>query len=674
MIKKLFTLKLLLFYLVGQSQAILTYVGNSALVTIQPNTLVYNGGGLQTAGSAVVNNSGNIMINATSADGLTIAGTSAVNLKYNPAGTTEYGQLYIAGIPQSAITGKVNKEYRSDYQNGVTGRQQTGLPFYNFTIQDLLNTFGTGQINFTNGALNSAGRFNISSIFKWNNFNSKFDQIYVNPNNATVIGSPMTYYILPRRNASGTYFWNPTSTSAADLKVFSGNPASDNAITSTNYIFPLSGQQAVNFGYNGSARNTYGEAYRTYLDDPFSSKTPNWLADYGRNLYQLANPFLTNIDLKFIGTSEVANVSDGNNITNLVGIAYYGNAQINWSLGLGTTFNGIAIIASASNGVFQAGDVSANKLIIKPMGEFMIKLSSAAPQTLDLTKTRRFKFISRADGVDNTVTAAKGSSEDEGGTDIPADKIVKQVAVVMYDLDGFEIDRTYYAISPSAITGYDPLNTNLQAYSTANPYDTTLETNSVAERKIFTKEEVLNGGEDINYTDKLYINEANEIGFKTKEIPLFINYEEQPYQLKFEVYEKGERVPEGLSNGNSFYLKNPQGQIIKIVDGDSISMNGSQSLGLFYEKPESGTLGTGNISSSQTIIAKKDSQWVVRFAKNWKNATVEVYSAAGQLLNSKSNISTISDYSIPFNYQTKSVFLVKATSDKGEVVIKKIVN
>lgn len=670
MIKKIFTLKLLLFYLIGYSQAILTYVGNSALVTIQTNTLVYNGGGLQTAGTAIVNNSGNIMINGTTADGLTIAGTSSLNLKYNPALTTEYGQLYIAGIPQTAITGKVNKEYRSDYQNGTTGRQQTGLPFYNFTIQDLINTFGTGQINFTDGSRNGRNQFN--SIFKWNNFNSKFDQIYVNPNNATVVGTPMTYYILPRRSAAGTYFWNPISTSAADLKVFTGNPVSDNSVTSTNYIFNLSGQQAVNFGYNGSLRNTYGETYRSYLDDPFSSKTPSWSTDYGRNLYQLANPFLTNIDLKFIATNETGNASDGNYIPNLVGIAYYGTGQVNWQFGQGTTY-GTAIIALTSGGAFQAGDISANRLIIKPLGEFMVKLNSNVAQTLDLSKTRRFKFTSRADGIDYNVTSAKNSLEDEGN-DIPADKIVKQVAVVMYDLDGFEIDRTYYAISPSAVTGYDPLNTSLQAYSTFNSENATLESNSAPERKIFTKEEIQNGGEDINYTDKLYINEANEIGFKTKEIPLYINYEEQPYQLKFEVYEKGERVPDGLSNGNSFYLKNAQGQLIKIVDGESIAMNGSQNLGLFYEKPESGTLGTGNISNSQTIIAKKDSQWVVRFAKNWKNATVEVYSVAGQLLNSKSQISADSDYSIPLSYQVKGTFVVKATSEKGEVVIKKIIN
>ena len=111
-----------------------------------------------------------------------------------------------------------------------------------------------------------------------------------------------------------------------------------------------------------------------------------------------------------------------------------------------------------------------------------------------------------------------------------------------------------------------------------------------------------------------------------------------------------------------------------IVDGEGFSLTGSQNLGLYYEMPEGGTLGTDNVNTSQTIIAKKDGQWVVRFAKNWTKASVEVYSVAGQLLNSKSMISTGSDYTIPLNYQSKSVFLVKAVSDKGEVVIKKINN
>lgn len=652
------------------SQNYLTYVGNTAVMTVKSNTLVYNGGGWQTAGSAIVNNSGNIMISGASDDGLSIGTSSAFNIKYNPLLTTDYGQLYISGIPQTAVTGKVNKEYRSDYQNGLTGRQQTSLPFVGFTIQDLIKTFGAGQINFTNGSNTVNGRFNPSSMFRWNNVNSKFDQLYVNPDNNTIVGTPMTYYIMPRRNASNTYFWNPVSTLTGDLKTFSGNPVSDNTNTSSNFIFNLSGQQVVNFGYNGSARNTYGETYRSYLDDPFSSKLPNWSADYGRNLYQMSNPFLTNIDLKYIGRNETGNLSDGNYISNLVGIAYYGASQVNWVSGQGTTY-GTALVALVSGGIFQAGDIPINGLIIKPMGEFMVKLSSNAAQTLNFTKTRRFKFLSRADGINYSVTAAKSSAEEE---DVPADKIVKQVAVVVYDMDGLEIDRTYYAVSPSATTGYSPTTAKLQAYANTNTDNTTLESTAVAPRKIYTKEETQTGGEDINQMDKLYINEANEIGFKSKEIPLYITNITQPYQIKFEVYEKGERVPGGLSNGKSFYIKNAEGYFVKINDGEGLSLSGAQVLGLYYELPEGATLGVGNVNNFQTVIARKDTHWTVRFAKNWEKATVEVYSAAGQLLNTKSQISTSSDYTIPLNYQAKGIFLVRAISDKGEVVIKKITN
>jgi hypothetical protein len=669
MIKKIISLKLLLCFIIGYSQATLTYVGNSALVTIQSNTLVYNGGGLQTAGTAVINNSGNIMVNGTSADGLTIDPTSTFRIVASTtAPATDYGQLYITGIPQNFISGKVSKQYRSEYLNGNTtvntGRQQIGLPFYNYTIPELVSVFGAGNLNVTNITNTSAGRFNVASAFWWNNARARFDQIAYsgtaydaagNPNAAFI--NPMTYYILPRRTASSTTaFWVPNG----ETKTFVGTPVSDQ--TTTNVQLTLSGAYSGGFGVNGNGENTFREKYYSYIDDPFRSKSPNWSSDYALNLYQMSNPFLTNLDLKYIAQNEAGTLSDGNNITNLEGVAYYTSGNVSWAIKTGSSYS-TALMVTLSAGFFQAGDTRAT--VIRPLGAFMMKLSSNASQTINFRGTRRFKYSSRASNVDNNVTAAKSSSEksDEGGEgnlDIPADKIVKQVAVVMYDLEGDELDRTYYAVSPTAVTGSSPL-TSLQAYST--------------DKKIFTREEKPDGGLDFNFADNLYINEANEVDFKSKQIPLYIDYADEPYQLKFEVYEKGERVPDGLSNGNSFYFKNPEGQFIKIVDGSSISMNGSQSgLGLYYEIPEGATLGTGNISNSQTIIAKKDSQWVVRFAKNWKNATVEVYSAAGQLLNSKSQISTGSDYSIPLNYQVKSTFVVKATSEKGEVVIKKIIN
>ena len=674
MIRKLFILKLILFNGIVFSQNILTYVGNSALVTVQSNTLVYNGGGLQTAGSAVVNNSGNIMINGVAADGLTIAPTTSFNLKFN--GAQSYGQLYITGIPQANITGKVNKEFRADVNSGTTAKQQVGLPFFNYKISDLVsnitnspsNTAGN-YLNVTNGSNNSAGRFSPSSVFKWNNAKARFDQIVSGGDLTTVnVGTALDYYIIPRRNSAGTEVWDAANT--GNVTTFSGIPVSD--ITTVQSLSLTGAAAGISFGFNGSAANYFGEKYRTYLDDPFQSKTANggnWDTDYGKNLYQVANPFLTNIDLKYIGQAETTN-SDGNAIPNLQGVAYY-TSGLTWTKASGTGYpsenndgssNGTAgrtIVLTASSGVFQAGDI-ANRLIIKPMGEFMIKLSTDnggnTASKIDFTALRRFSNASR----NNTTDTTNPTSRTADDTDIPADKIVKQLAVIMYDSDSLEIGRTYYAISPSAITGNNPGNTLLQAYNGDDSI-------------IYTKEENINGGEDANIFTKLYINEANEIDFKSKEVPLFINYTTSPYYLAFEVYEKGERMPNGLSNGNHFYLKDSQGQLFKIDDGSSFSLSGNQNLGLYYQKPDA-TLLAESVLASQTFIAKKDSHWVVRFAKNWNKATVEVYSVAGQLMSSKSNISTSTDYLIPVNYQAKGVFVVKATSEKGEVVIKKIVN
>ena len=666
MIRNFISFNLVLFSAFASSQVI-TYVGNSALVTIQSKTLVYNGGGLQTAGTAVVNNSGNVMVNGIGTDRVTIAPSSKFYLRL--ASTTDYGQLYIAGPEQGNISGKVDKEYRSDYLNGATGRQQTALPFYNFTIPELVNVFGSGNLNVTNVTNNSSGRFNFSSAFWWNNARARFDQIAYSGTAYDAAGTPnpsfikpTTYYILPRRRADGSYFWVPN----ADKVTFIGTPASDAIVGTVNNVqVPLSGGFSGSFGPDGSGSNFFGERYYSYIDDPFRNKVSGWHnTDYGKNLYHLANPFLTNIDLKYIGTGETGNLSDGNHIINLVGIAYYTTNNLNWSAGTGTTYaSANTIVANVSGGAFQVGDVTAKRLIIKPMGEFMVKLNNSNPSSINLSNTRRFQLTSRADGTPNGVAAAKGASADEDGTEIniPADKVVKQVAVVMYDLDGLELERTYYAVSPSAITGYDPAATMMQAYAPT-------------EKLIYTKEEKADGGEDTNYSNKLYINEANEMSYKSKLIPLYVNYQEQPYQLKFEVYEKGERVPDGLSDGTSFYFKNAQGQFVKIVDGDSISMNGTQNLGLSYELPTGGTLGTDNANLAQTIIAKKDNNWIVRFAKNWNNAKVEVYSAAGQLVHTKSQVSTANDYLIPLNHQAKSIFLVRVTSEKGEVVIKKILN
>lgn len=655
--KTLLTLGVLALSFTSNAQ-VLTYVGKGALMTVQDGTLVYSGGGVElgdgdTTTKAVVNNMGDIMVVGSATDIFRVGANADFRLQFDQTAPKKdiYGQLYITGIPQgngttTGIIGKVNKDFIADANNGETGRQQTALPFYNFSINDLKNAIGT-YLQTTNTSLNSAGRFNYASVFRWNNAAARFDQL-TDANAATSVGAPTDYYIQPRRDGAGAIQWD----AAVTKKTFAGTPFTDNSDQTQKYTFTIANMAYIgSFGVNGNNKNYYYERYNSYLNDPFEvgggAGNPAWSATYGQNLSQFGNPFLTNIDLY-----NIFNKSDGSNdLSNLRGIAYYGSNDLNWYYGgqngqsyTGTMYtNGNITIVTASGGAFQTGDV--NKLLIKPMQEVMVKLADNSTK-LNFNTTRSFAQTIR-NNANGGVTSARST------TAIPADKVVKQVAAVLYNASGDELARTYYAVSPSAVSGASTTST-LQGYVENYP--------------IYTREEALEGGADLSQPQQLYINEANEINFEGKEIPMTVNFTE-PAVLKFEVYEAGQRVA-NLSNGKSFYIKKDN-VITKINDGDKLNVTGAN-YGLYYELPAA-VLGTNDTFKTQTVIAKKDNDWVVRFAPTWKTADVEVYSAAGQLLHSAKKVSTSGDYIIPLNSQVKGLFLVKTTSENGEVVTKKIV-
>lgn len=655
--KNLLILGSLVFSLCLDAQ-VLTFVGNDATLTVKDGALVYSGGGWQNDGNGKVNNEGDIMVvGASGTDKFLVASNADFRLKY--VNSNAYGQLYISGLSQGDITGKVNKEFQADFNHSSganLGRQQVALPFYEFTVADLkaaiepgLHTTTGSWLNTTATSLNYVGRFNVASVFKYNNGRARYDQI---TGTSTVMGVPTSYYIIPRRSQSAdgttTYEeWN----AATGIKTFAGRPASDE---DSNASVSLTGAAAgIDFGHNGNAKNYFYERYNSYIVDPFrtgggTTGTPAWEADYGKNLYQFANPFLTNIDLKNIGHNEGTG-GDGIALAGLVGVATFKANSINWQNGIGSTYpaNGM-YKATTSGGVLQAGDTEA--LLIKPMGEFYLKMStSGSPATaFKMQNTRWFAQASRT--ATNYSVSGKSAN-------IPADKIVKQVAVVLKDGAGEELARTYYAVSPSAFTGLME-NADLQAYVINYP--------------IYTKEELASGGEDMNAQADLYINAANETDFAHKEIPLRIAPDTEATAIAFEVYEAGARLQDGeaLSSGKSFYIK-VNNEVTKIADGLSIPLTPA-TFGLFYDEPEA-FLANANAINNQTIVAKKDKDWVIRFAKNWKTADVEVYSATGQLVHSKKNVSTGQDYIIPLGTQISGLFVVRTVSDAGVVVTKKII-
>ena len=654
--------KLLTLSLVGACALVnaqLTYVGNDALFHIQDKALVYSGGGVKLVGTAKVNTIGDFMV-VTPSESFEVAPTADFRLGYSSPSV--YGQLYISGIPQgdgvtTGIIGKVNKEY-VDVAHGTTGRQQTALPFYNFSITDLQAVLP--YINITNSALTSTGRWNKRSVFKWNNATSAFDQL--TSSLTPIVGKPTDYYILSRRNYDGTIAWDPTLTAenpdaliagtatgspitAANTmkKIFKGVPVSD--VNTANTSVTLSGSFTNSFGTNGGAKNAYNELYNSYVDDPFV--TNKWLDDYGYNIYQHGNPFLTNIDLSLVKKGNTS-TDDQNAVSNLNGIFYYTSGIQNTIKG--STYTSSTGVKVTFDGAGNINGGTANDLVIKPMQEFMIKLSDNTSQTLKFNKTRRFAQTARAEATSYSVTAARVSSPSV---------VTKQLGVILLNANDEEIGRTFYIVNSDAVTGYAPNDARMQATS-----DNT---------SIFTKEEQLAGGADVNTNYSLYINEANEDTFQGKQIPLVIN-NANASKLKFFLIEGGNIVPDNgtLSNGKSFYFSN-NGTYTKLNSGNIISLdNTNYTYGLYYEQP-AGVLGTSELLRGQTVVAKKDSGYVVRFNKNWKQADIEVYSSVGQLLHSAKKVSTYDDYKLPLDNVTNGVYIVKIKSNDGEIVTKKVI-
>ncbi|MDL1914304.1 MAG: T9SS type A sorting domain-containing protein [Bergeyella sp.] len=651
----------------AQQGDVLTYVGDEALVTVKSNTLVYSGGGWKNDGKGVVNNSGNIMIVGDGTQKFDVSSKSSFNLLFNESDSKkeDYGQLYVSGIPQSNISGVVNKEYMADWNVGETALQQMAFPFHNLSLDNLDSALGS-YLNKTNNSLGSrGGRVYPNSIFRWNNAKARYDQL-VAGNASASIGNPTDYFIVPRRNASGAVVWD----AAKDKKIFSGTPVSD--VSGKTTVTLEVALPEINFGNKGANRNWYRERYSSYIYDPFEDSSV-WSASYGRNLSQFGNPFLTNMDLTNIPSGSLdGKDASGISIRDIVGIAYTAGDAGNFSIKGGTTVNneGMVIAKTNNSGIFQVGDIK-NTLVMKPLSAVMIKFStdqSANPQKLNLNNTRRFAKTART-GTDYSVTASRSASaeiaNDLNMRSVPVDRLVKQLAVILKDKSGRVMGRTYYAVAPNSVTG--------RKYGTPS-----LQSEAVEGAAIYTLEESIDGGADKDFSNKLYINEANEISFKGKELPLVVAGDNSQYTLDFELYEGGVEVKNGrsdLPSGESFYLRKGN-TITKLTSGKTMPIS-SGNYGLYYGAPGTRAFDIKEKAldsrSAVTVILKKGKDWVISFSKDWKSADVEVYSATGQLVYSENGINTGSLYTIPMESTTRGLFLVKTTSEKGDIVTKKMI-
>jgi hypothetical protein len=650
----------------GLSAQITTHLDDNSIVFVEKDALYYNQGGTQIQ-QAIFKNRGKVMLKGnfgdfyktvksdhsevTQEEARQNIGGRLVNVLNEPAAfalpnTTAkgnhytYGQLYISGFDQNHITGYVQQEYRNvnhgDYQ-------QISLPFYHKLLPSLSEELGK---TFT------PVRWSQNEILAWNNERVVFDNL----NFSQPRTEATDYYILGNKN-------NSLDVSSL-TRTLTGIPYTDG--DERIKILENAGAN-INFGTGGNATNQYNEKYNSYLQDGFELHNAiggkPWQGNYGRNLYQFGNPFLMNLDLSNIFIDEAE--GDGNYLSNIYGIRVeQAKGTVDYTPGVGGGSTAFRFVTWDSATGSPVGDV--DWLIIRPLSVFVIKLKDNTSQILNFNTLRQFAYTPRPASVPYTPNATKETqtaTQEKGITSTT----VKQLGVIALDENNEEIGRTYYVVSPTAITGH----------SSDSKYQISASSNNV----IGTFEEKPSGGYDENFTSKywLYINEANEIDFKGKAIPAVI-YDERVKSLQFELRENAALLPEGaspLSSGIAFYY-GLGGQISAITQNQIVPVNAENAteFQLYYGSPA--TLSTENeaiTTRSKTIIAYNPAieKHVIRFSPDWKSADIEVYDMSGRLVIKAKNHLTSNDYVINLSRADAAYYVKAVNTATGETASGKII-
>lgn len=638
--KNLLTLSVLALSLSSNAQ-IITYVGDKSSVYVAKDALVYSGGGVKVVGAGVVDNSGNIMVVGdarskfetvdTNGRNKTNGGNFVLRMTGSSIQDFRYGQLYIKGLAQNNITGIVDKEYK-DEKHGTY--QQIALPFYEKSLSEL----GTELKRPFEDRRRSQ-----KELLVWDNEKVRFDLLNTRGSGATTAtaaragGSASTAYF-----AMGASGFDPSTQN----RTVKGIPYADANVSGI-----LKGADKVNFGPGGSTRNYYGEPYNTYLQDAFDASIGEWQGNYGKNIYQFGNPFLTNLDLSQLKTLfpdlQGVRVAPIGVTTTGKGATFSQNFKYISYTGLSAPSGGASV---------PVGDI--NSAIIKPMQTFVIKLRGGSATQLDFSSLRRFAYTAATGPFSNVTSSKRGVSVASS---------VKQLAVIAQNSKGEEIGRTYYVVYAGGVTG-QPKTATTQVTASGNV--------------IGTFEENKNGGIDksLQSTYWLYINEANEKDFKGKDILLAL-YSEDVKSLKFKIHENAQPLGDGqsvLTSGESFYINIGDNKPVQITNGKEIPVTVSESaaFSLYYGVPTTLAVVDEKIEKpSETFLAYDTAVSAYRlvFDKLWKSAKVQVFDMTGKLILSQDNAKTSTDFVIHLPQETHGAYIVTAVSETGKKFTQKIV-
>ena len=678
--RKIFTLGLLSLAFSANAQSLLG-VQDQASLHIKEDALIYSGGELKTVENGVIDNFGNVMIVGGGFKTVTASNTDKTNggnfilrLWTKPGITNgsivnggtviKYGQLYIDNqTTQAQVTGIVDKEYKD---NSHGAYQQMAIPFYKKKFSELSTELNANL---------SGNRNNRTGVLVWNNSKVRFDHFDPVNNNTTdiklaghaVANSGATSYYAIGSRYFNSFTGGTLNTLSTNVFTIKGVPFAGD-ITAV-----LSGAgDGVDFGVGGKNTNYYREQYKSYLGDHWEHSSSPWTGNYGKNIYQFGNPYLTNINLKYIGTI----------IDNLMGVRVEPSTSVKAT---GAETGGVYV--SYNNAGVAIGDVK--HVIVRPMGTFEIKLSGPSVRVLDFGQLRKFAYeanTSNTSTYNSGVTVqSKSSNKEFSLSDLSelstnstakianarlSSSTVKQLGVIALDADGKELGRTYYVVYADGVSGQP---TKFSSQVTAN-----------SKTIIGTFEESKKGGvdEDLINSYWLYINEANENDFKGKEVPMRI-YSSDVKSLAFEILENAEDIADGqerLSSGESFYIFDGKKHVL-IGNNKKIAISSTDAdFGLYYGKPAELASSRETIATIQkpsaTILAYDESiaAHKILFDPEWKKATVQVFDLSGRLIFSQANVdATKGEFVVNLPSAVRGTYIVTAVSETGKKFSQKVI-
>ena len=610
-----------------------TYIGDKAVVKVQPNTLFYNGGNVSIAPNTqitgtslteIVKNQGYIEIAKDYTNSIVDSkGAEFINIYTD---NTNYGQVIIKGT-NAATTGKLTMQKKSVESSKIQQFPMT-FPFRDNAEQMMFSYTGKSDTDFKGNCavgVRCNQRYNMT-LFYWNNNNIVNDPVQ---SGTKII--PGGYYLLNLISATGL-----NSVYNGNVIDYKGTPAPNEVTFSNTTVAPnINGFAGLTYNNWKNKINAYNETYYSYLG------LGNNDLKYGKNMFRFGNPYTSNINLS--NPTTWMNLNDSFELTKLTqGYRHTWNNQTGSSENSTGSSQFLKAVYSGGNNGEWTGDAEA--VLVRPLEMFQVKFQSDNLVTLNLSLTDDHKTFKQDP---TTIVTISPRSQ--------ANNQFHQLKVALVDTDNNIVsDPIYLASSNNFETG-----NNL--YPVYNSTFYFLEENNDGDV-------IANAYSHINTFNDDYVAKPIHLGLNG--LPLG-----NTYKLKFNLKENNIFTDDvnKYSNGSKFYLHDKVNDTYTEINSSTeININITEkSLDqyAFYWKDTPKTLNTVELDSNHKTQVYKFAQdaYHVRLDTSKKTANIEIYSIAGTKVANQTNINVTNSNDIKLNIPNgvTGLYIIKVVYDDG---------